>query len=57
VGDGKSERERRLAAALRANLARRKQEARRPAIAEVSEGEANEVRPDAGGAESPEDKR
>ena len=54
MGDGKGEREQRLAAALRANLLRRKQEARRPAISEVSEGEANE--PDVGGAEAPEDK-
>jgi len=55
VGDGKSEREQRLAAALRANLRRRKDQARRPAESDNS-GESNQTDPEAGGAEGPEDK-
>lgn len=56
VVEDKTKREQRLAAALRANLARRKHEARRPAETGNSR-ESNQTGPDAGGAESPEDKR
>jgi hypothetical protein len=53
--DDKTQREQRLAAALRANLARRKQEARRPADTDNSR-RSNQTGPEAGGAEDPEDK-
>ncbi len=55
MGDDKTQREQRLAAALRANLARRKQEARRPAETDNS-GQSNRTGPDAGGADNPDDK-
>ena len=55
MGDGKGERELRLAAALRANLRRRKQAACQPADTDNS-GDPDQTDPDAGGAEHPEAK-
>jgi hypothetical protein len=55
ANDDKTQREHRLAAALRANLARRKDEARRPAETDGSR-QSNQTGADAGGAEDPGDK-